>query len=99
MLIIMQCSSHTHTHVPLLSAVCENCYEMSGLMATGVILGDLLLTGAVILIVYMCVRKNTGSTQHKGTTHTHTHTWGSQWGPKSSVWLAQFFRMSSCVFN
>ncbi|XP_077077495.1 T-cell surface glycoprotein CD3 epsilon chain-like [Siphateles boraxobius] len=45
--------------------VCENCYELSGMMASGVIFGDLLITGAVILIVYMCVRKNTGSTQQR----------------------------------
>ncbi|XP_051717893.1 T-cell surface glycoprotein CD3 epsilon chain [Ctenopharyngodon idella] len=45
--------------------VCENCYELSGFLAWGVIFGDLLVTGAVILIVYMCVPKNTGSTQQK----------------------------------
>ncbi|XP_067221872.1 T-cell surface glycoprotein CD3 epsilon chain-like [Chanodichthys erythropterus] len=45
--------------------VCENCYELTGLLATGVIIADLLVTGAVILLVYMCVSKNTGSTQQK----------------------------------
>ncbi|XP_056100708.1 T-cell surface glycoprotein CD3 epsilon chain-like, partial [Rhinichthys klamathensis goyatoka] len=59
--------SVTVTHLFYLKVkVCENCYELSGLMASGVIMGDLLLTGAVILIVYMCVPKNTGSTQQKG---------------------------------
>ncbi|KAK7171316.1 hypothetical protein R3I93_003806 [Phoxinus phoxinus] len=45
--------------------VCENCIELSGMMASAVILGDLVFTGAVILMVYVCVRKNTGSTQQK----------------------------------
>ncbi|XP_048017980.1 T-cell surface glycoprotein CD3 epsilon chain-like [Megalobrama amblycephala] len=45
--------------------VCENCYELTGFLAAGAIIGDLLVTGAVILIVYMCVSKNTDSTQQK----------------------------------
>ncbi|KAK9961627.1 hypothetical protein ABG768_007041 [Culter alburnus] len=45
--------------------VCENCYELTGFLAWGTIIGDLLVTAAVILIVYMCLPKNTGSTQQK----------------------------------
>ncbi|TRY58073.1 hypothetical protein DNTS_022714 [Danionella cerebrum] len=46
--------------------VCDGCYEFDGLFAMGVIFGDLLLTGAVILIVFLCARKQTHSTP----THT-----------------------------
>ncbi|XDV33378.1 hypothetical protein PO909_003802 [Leuciscus waleckii] len=58
--------SATVTHLFYLNVkVCENCYEFSGLVASAVIFGDLLFTGAVILIIYMCARKKTGSTQQK----------------------------------
>ncbi|XP_050985652.1 T-cell surface glycoprotein CD3 epsilon chain-like [Labeo rohita] len=45
--------------------VCDNCYELSGLMAWGTILGDVLVTGGVILIVYIFATKNSGGTQQR----------------------------------
>ncbi|KAF4104529.1 T-cell surface glycoprotein CD3 epsilon chain-like [Onychostoma macrolepis] len=45
--------------------VCENCYELSGTVAWGVIFGDLLITGLVILCVYTCAARNSDGTQKK----------------------------------
>lgn len=45
--------------------VCENCYELSGLMARSIILADILITGGVILIVYSCATRNRHSTPKK----------------------------------
>ncbi|KAL1260380.1 hypothetical protein QQF64_008207 [Cirrhinus molitorella] len=45
--------------------VCEGCYELNGLKAWGIIMGDLLLTGGVILIVYLFANKNTDGTQKR----------------------------------
>ncbi|XP_073674374.1 T-cell surface glycoprotein CD3 epsilon chain-like [Garra rufa] len=50
--------------------VCENCYELNGLLAWGVILGDLMVTGGVILIVYLFATKNSEGTQKKGSGST-----------------------------
>nr|XP_055051384.1 T-cell surface glycoprotein CD3 epsilon chain-like [Misgurnus anguillicaudatus] len=39
------------------SKVCENCYELTAGLASGVIIGDLLFTGGVILLVYLCTQR------------------------------------------
>ncbi len=51
-------------------SVCKNCYELNGLTAWGVIFGDLLFTGGVILIIYLCTRNGNG-TQKKGTEYIY----------------------------
>ncbi|XP_051536065.1 T-cell surface glycoprotein CD3 epsilon chain [Myxocyprinus asiaticus] len=58
-------SGSTKIHFYLKAKVCENCHELSGLMATGVIFSDLLLTAGVILIVYVCAQKNTSNTNQR----------------------------------
>ncbi|XP_067308022.1 T-cell surface glycoprotein CD3 epsilon chain-like [Pseudorasbora parva] len=59
-------TAQTVTHMFYLNAkVCENCYELSSFMVIAIVFGDLVITGAVILGVYVCVPKNTGSTQKK----------------------------------
>lgn len=58
--------NNTNTHSFCVS-VCKNCYELSGLMAWIVILGDVLITGGVILIIYSCATRNRDGTQKKGT--------------------------------
>ncbi|XP_026137382.1 T-cell surface glycoprotein CD3 epsilon chain isoform X2 [Carassius auratus] len=45
--------------------VCENCYELSGVMAWGVMIIDLLITGGVILIIYFCSARNSDSKPKK----------------------------------
>lgn len=57
-------NNNTHS---LCVSVCQNCYELSGLTTWGVILGDLLFTGVVILGIYICSTRNSDSTQKKGT--------------------------------
>ncbi|XP_026082860.1 T-cell surface glycoprotein CD3 epsilon chain-like [Carassius auratus] len=37
--------------------VCENCYELSRLRATGIILGDVAFTGVVILFIFLATKK------------------------------------------
>ncbi|KAL0972754.1 hypothetical protein UPYG_G00194370 [Umbra pygmaea] len=39
---------------------CENCYEMTTTLVACVIIGDLLLTGGVILIVFLCAQIKSG---------------------------------------
>uniref|UniRef100_A0A8C1JJW0 CD3 gamma/delta subunit Ig-like domain-containing protein n=1 Tax=Cyprinus carpio TaxID=7962 RepID=A0A8C1JJW0_CYPCA len=38
--------------------VCENCYELSGLTGWGIMFGDVLITGGVIIIIYFCAARN-----------------------------------------
>lgn len=59
-------NNNNNTH-SLCVSVCENCYELNGLVAWGVILGDLFFTGVVILGIYICSTRNSDSTQKKGT--------------------------------
>ncbi|XP_055735788.1 T-cell surface glycoprotein CD3 epsilon chain-like [Salvelinus fontinalis] len=40
--------------------VCEDCYELNPTLVAGAIIGDLLVTGGVILIVYLRARKKSG---------------------------------------
>ncbi|XP_016329805.1 T-cell surface glycoprotein CD3 epsilon chain-like [Sinocyclocheilus anshuiensis] len=59
------CTYGDITHVFYLRVkVCENCYELSRLKATALIFGNLLITGLVILIVFIFANKNSGGT-HK----------------------------------
>ncbi|KAA0701620.1 hypothetical protein E1301_Tti024183 [Triplophysa tibetana] len=52
------CESNKKKHYFFIKArVCENCFELSGLTAAGVIFGDLLFTGGVILIVYIWTQR------------------------------------------
>ncbi|XP_052472645.1 T-cell surface glycoprotein CD3 epsilon chain [Carassius gibelio] len=44
--------------------VCENCYELSRLRATGIILGDVVFTGVVILFIFLAT-KNCGGPQKR----------------------------------
>ncbi|XP_059403467.1 T-cell surface glycoprotein CD3 epsilon chain-like [Carassius carassius] len=44
--------------------VCENCYELSRLRATGIILGDVVFTGVVILFIFLAT-KNSGGPQKR----------------------------------
>ncbi|RXN02441.1 T-cell surface glyco CD3 epsilon chain [Labeo rohita] len=61
-----RCEHGNVKHVFYLNVkVCDNCYELSGLMAWGTILGDVLVTGGVILIVYIFATKNSGGTQQR----------------------------------
>uniref|UniRef100_A0A672KXD3 Uncharacterized protein n=1 Tax=Sinocyclocheilus grahami TaxID=75366 RepID=A0A672KXD3_SINGR len=63
------------THVFYLRVqVCENCYELSRVKATVIIFGDLLITGVVILIIFIISNKNSGGTHKRvyGTLHTFT---------------------------
>ncbi|XP_056329757.1 T-cell surface glycoprotein CD3 epsilon chain-like [Danio aesculapii] len=58
-----------HTHVFYIDAkVCKGCVEFNGWLATAVIFGDLLLTGGLILIIYLCTTKNSTHTQQKAST-------------------------------
>ncbi|KAM9453922.1 T-cell surface glycoprotein CD3 epsilon chain-like [Salvelinus alpinus] len=41
-------------------SVCENCVELDATLVTGVIVGDLLVTGGVIFIVYSWAQKKSG---------------------------------------
>uniref|UniRef100_A0A673LKU9 CD3 gamma/delta subunit Ig-like domain-containing protein n=1 Tax=Sinocyclocheilus rhinocerous TaxID=307959 RepID=A0A673LKU9_9TELE len=45
--------------------VCENCYELSGLAAWGIMLGDVLITGGLMLIIYICAARKSNGTQKK----------------------------------
>ncbi|XP_059371021.1 T-cell surface glycoprotein CD3 epsilon chain-like [Carassius carassius] len=45
--------------------VCENCFELSGVMAWGVMIVDVVITGGVILIIYFCSARNSDSTPKK----------------------------------
>ncbi|XP_016117607.1 T-cell surface glycoprotein CD3 epsilon chain-like [Sinocyclocheilus grahami] len=59
------------THVFYLRVqVCENCYELSRVKATVIIFGDLLITGVVILIIFIISNKNSGGTHKRGTVNT-----------------------------
>nr|XP_029528782.1 T-cell surface glycoprotein CD3 epsilon chain-like [Oncorhynchus nerka] len=40
--------------------VCKDCYELNPTLVAGAIIGDLLVTGGVILIVYLRARKKSG---------------------------------------
>ncbi|XP_020358516.1 T-cell surface glycoprotein CD3 epsilon chain isoform X1 [Oncorhynchus kisutch] len=40
--------------------VCKDCYELNPPLVAGAIIGDLLVTGGVILIVYLRARKKSG---------------------------------------
>ncbi|NP_001117094.1 T-cell surface glycoprotein CD3 epsilon chain isoform 1 precursor [Salmo salar] len=40
--------------------VCKDCYELNPTVVAGAIIGDLLVTGGVILIVYLRARKKSG---------------------------------------
>ncbi|XP_064840539.1 T-cell surface glycoprotein CD3 epsilon chain-like [Oncorhynchus masou masou] len=40
--------------------VCKDCFELSPTLVAGAIIGDLLVTGGVILIVYLRARKKSG---------------------------------------
>ncbi|XP_029537473.1 T-cell surface glycoprotein CD3 epsilon chain-like [Oncorhynchus nerka] len=41
-------------------SVCENCVELDATLVTGAIVGDLLVTGGVIFIVYSWAQKKSG---------------------------------------
>ncbi|KTF93555.1 hypothetical protein cypCar_00032934 [Cyprinus carpio] len=43
---------------PAQGQVCENCYELSGLTGWGIMFGDVLITGGVIIIIYFCAARN-----------------------------------------
>ncbi|KAK2881761.1 hypothetical protein Q8A67_019029 [Cirrhinus molitorella] len=63
---LFTCQYENTKHVFYLKVkVCEGCYELNGLKAWGIITGDLLLTGGVILIVYLFANKNTDGTQKR----------------------------------
>ncbi|XP_065135996.1 T-cell surface glycoprotein CD3 epsilon chain-like [Paramisgurnus dabryanus] len=47
------------------SKVCKNCYELNAGLASGVIIGDLLLTGGVILLVYLCTQRKSDNTKQR----------------------------------
>uniref|UniRef100_A0A8C2DXF9 CD3 gamma/delta subunit Ig-like domain-containing protein n=1 Tax=Cyprinus carpio TaxID=7962 RepID=A0A8C2DXF9_CYPCA len=47
--------------------VCENCYELSGLTGWGIMFGDVLITGGVIIIIYFCAARNSDGPPKKGT--------------------------------
>ncbi|KAK1786198.1 hypothetical protein P4O66_017915 [Electrophorus voltai] len=49
--------------------VCENCIELNVALASGLIIGDILLTLGVILIVYLCTRMKSGSATPQRSTH------------------------------
>ncbi|XP_041732975.2 T-cell surface glycoprotein CD3 epsilon chain [Coregonus clupeaformis] len=51
--------------------VCENCFELDSTLVAWAIIGDLLVTGAVILIVYRCAQKKSGhAAPQKPTSHS-----------------------------
>lgn len=50
----------------ILVPVCENCYELDSTLVAGAIGMDLLLTGGIMMIIYLCAHKKTsGETPSK----------------------------------
>lgn len=47
--------------------VCDNCHELDGPLVVGVICGDLLITGGIILIVYLYGQRKSGPAPQKPT--------------------------------
>ncbi|XP_046892287.1 T-cell surface glycoprotein CD3 epsilon chain-like [Hypomesus transpacificus] len=53
-------------HFYILATVCENCYELDSTLVAGAIGMDLLLTGGIMMIIYLCAHKKTsGETPSK----------------------------------
>ncbi|KAK6295775.1 T-cell surface glycoprotein CD3 epsilon chain [Coregonus clupeaformis] len=47
-------------HIYIKGKVCENCFELDATLVVKVMVGDLLVTGGVILIVYLWAQKKSG---------------------------------------
>ncbi|KAG7470825.1 hypothetical protein MATL_G00117850 [Megalops atlanticus] len=56
--------------VAVVSSVCENCYELDATLLTGIILGDLLVTGGVIILVYHWAQRRAGPSPAQPTGRT-----------------------------
>nr|XP_023689190.1 T-cell surface glycoprotein CD3 epsilon chain-like [Paramormyrops kingsleyae] len=41
--------------------VCSDCYELDGTLVVGIIIGDLLVTGGVVILIYYWAQKKSGS--------------------------------------
>lgn len=52
-------------HLFLSLTVCDNCHELKGPIVIGIICGDLLITGGIILIVYLHGQRKSGPAPQK----------------------------------
>ncbi|XP_048837047.1 T-cell surface glycoprotein CD3 epsilon chain-like [Brienomyrus brachyistius] len=41
--------------------VCPNCYELDGTLVIGFVIGDLLVTMGIVILIYHCAQKKSGS--------------------------------------
>lgn len=48
--------------------VCSDCYELDGALVVGIIIGDLLVTGGVVILIYHWAQKKSGSLPASGKT-------------------------------
>ncbi|KAL4647303.1 T-cell surface glycoprotein CD3 epsilon chain [Arapaima gigas] len=42
--------------------VCESCYELDGSLLAGIIVGDLLVTGGIVIIIYLWAQRRSAAT-------------------------------------
>lgn len=45
--------------------MCDNCYDLDASLVAGVICGDLLITGGIILLVYLHGQRKSGPAPQK----------------------------------
>ncbi|KAI1893268.1 hypothetical protein AGOR_G00121960 [Albula goreensis] len=55
----VECQESNYFYV--LGKVCENCYELDATLLIGIIVGDLMVTGGIIIFIYNCAQRKAGA--------------------------------------